>query len=104
MSHQYDLVYLWHPIGIPLLDLLQNIGPLYKKYSPISSKKEDRAIAGFSMGEFKRLILPYEIVTGPVIGARWERNPSFNLFKLFYIAKRKDSLTAMNNKLTLNFV
>ncbi|MBC7889717.1 MAG: esterase [Ferruginibacter sp.] len=98
-------------------DLLDDIIPFIEKNYPASAKREDRAIAGFSMGGIQTLNLalwnPHKfgyvcpMGTGFFPASIKEidekytgvlKNPVINQFKLFYIGKGKDdNLVATNN-------
>src|SRR5450432_1775019 len=102
-------------------DLLEDIIPFVERTFPASSKREDRAIAGFSMGGVQTLNVAlwnpdkfgyvWPMGTGYFPASLKEidekysavfRNSSINQFKLFYIGKGKDdNLTAVNCKATL---
>ncbi len=102
-------------------DLLEDIIPFVEKTYPVSSKREDRAIAGFSMGGIQTLntalwnpekfgyVCPMGTGFFPnsikEINEKYSdvfKNPAINQFKLFYIGKGKDdNLTAVNNKAML---
>jgi enterochelin esterase family protein len=102
-------------------DLLEDIIPFVEKTYPASAKREDRAIAGFSMGGIQTLntalwnpekfgyVCPMGTGYFPAsikeIDEKYSevlKNPAINQFKLFYIGKGKDdNLTAVNNKATL---
>ena len=102
-------------------DLLEDIIPLVEKTYPVSTKGEDRAIAGFSMGGVQTLNMALwnpekfgyvcPMGTGYFPSSLKEidekysavfKNPAINQFKLFYIGKGKDdNLTAVNCKATL---
>ena len=97
-------------------DLLKDIIPFIEKTYPASSKREDRAIAGFSMGGVQTLntalwnpdkfgyVCPMGTGYFPTSIKDFDekyntviKNPAINQFKLFYIGKgQADSLTAVN--------
>ncbi|MFT3935167.1 MAG: alpha/beta hydrolase-fold protein [Chitinophagaceae bacterium] len=110
------------PMGDPFCkDLLEDIIPFVEKTYPVSSKREDRAIAGFSMGGIQTLntalwnpekfgyvcpmgtgFFPNSIKEIDEKYSSVLKNPAINQFKLFYIGKGKDdNLTAVNNKAML---
>ena len=111
------------PKGDPFCqDFLNDIMPYVEKTYPVSTKREDRAIAGFSMGGIQTLNLAlwnpdkfgyvFPMGTGffPQVIKEIEekspeilKNPAINQFKLLYISKGKDdNLTAQNCKAMLN--
>ena len=103
-------------------DLLRDIIPFIEKTYPVSAKREDRAIAGFSMGGIQTLntalwnpdkfgyVCPMGTGFFPASIKEIEekqqqiiRNPAINQFKLFMIGRGKDdNLTAKNNKAMLD--
>ncbi len=110
------------PEGDPFAkDFLQDIVPFVEKTYPVSTKREDRAIAGFSMGGVQTLnialwnpdkfgyVCPMGTGYFPASIKEFDdkynsviKNPALNSFKLFYIGKGKDDqLTAVNNKAML---
>jgi enterochelin esterase-like enzyme len=110
------------PDGDPFCqDFLEDIVPLVERTYPVSAKREDRAIAGFSMGgvqtlnlalwhpEFFGYVFPMSTGYFPAglkeIDEKYVRvmqNPSLNQFRVFCIGRGKsDGLTAVNCKATL---
>ncbi|MBD0278324.1 MAG: esterase family protein, partial [Flavisolibacter sp.] len=102
-------------------DLLNDIIPLIEKTYPVSARREDRAIAGFSMGGIQTLntalwypekfgyVCPMGMGFFPAsikeIDEKYSqvmKNPAINRLKLLYIGRGKDDqLTASNNKATM---
>ncbi len=102
-------------------DFLQDIVPFIEKTYNVSNKREDRAIAGFSMGGVQTLNLalwhpemfgyvcpmgtgyfPNSIKAFDSAYSNVLKNPAINQWKLFYIGKGEaDSLTAVNCRATL---
>lgn len=103
-------------------DLLNDIIPFVEKTYPVSSKREDRAIAGFSMGGIQTLntalwnpekfgyvcpmgtgFFPASIKEIDEKYTNVMKNPAINQFKLFYVGRGKDdNLTKVNNQAMLN--
>lgn len=103
-------------------DLLKDIIPFVEKTYPVSTKREDRAIAGFSMGGVQTLntalwnpdkfgyvcpmgtgYFPNSIKEIEDNYSQVMKNPAINQFKLFMIGRGKDDmLTAKNNQAMLD--
>jgi enterochelin esterase-like enzyme/dienelactone hydrolase len=101
-------------------DLVQDIVPFIEKTYPVSTKREDRAVAGLSMGGIQTLNLAlwnpnlfsyvFPMSTGYFPDAIKEfeakhiavlQNPSVNQFKRFMIGIGKDDFANPNNKSTM---
>lgn len=112
------------PDGDPFCqDFLKDIMPLVEKTYPVSTRREDRAIAGFSMGGIQTLNLAlwnpdkfgyvFPMGTGffPQVIKEIEgkympvmKNPAINQFKVMLIGRGKDdNLTKANNQGMLDF-